>query len=58
MAWKDTVDIPFEKTVRLIVRFDDRPGRWMFHCHVLDHAEGGLMGTVDVGVVPTQHVHP
>jgi FtsP/CotA-like multicopper oxidase with cupredoxin domain len=57
MAWKDTVNIPFEKTVRLIVRFDDRPGRWMFHCHILDHAEGGLMGTVDVGAVHTQHVH-
>ena len=21
----------------------------MFHCHVLDHADGGLMGTVEVG---------
>jgi hypothetical protein len=21
----------------------------MFHCHILDHAEGGLMGTVQVG---------
>jgi Multicopper oxidase len=21
----------------------------MFHCHILDHAEGGLMGTVLVG---------
>jgi hypothetical protein len=30
----------------------------MFHCHILDHAEGGLMGTVNVGNVPTtQHTH-
>jgi FtsP/CotA-like multicopper oxidase with cupredoxin domain len=52
MAWKDTVDIPFERTVRLIVRFDDRDGvagAWMLHCHILDHAEGGLMGVVQVG---------
>jgi FtsP/CotA-like multicopper oxidase with cupredoxin domain len=52
LAWKDTVDIPFEKTVRLLVRFDDRDGvagRWMIHCHILDHAEAGLMSTVDVG---------
>jgi hypothetical protein len=21
----------------------------MFHCHILDHADGGLMGTVLVG---------
>jgi FtsP/CotA-like multicopper oxidase with cupredoxin domain len=52
LAWKDTVDIPFEKTVRLAVRFDDREGvtgAWMLHCHILDHAEGGLMGVVQVG---------
>ena len=61
MAWKDTVDIPFEKTVRLIVRFDDREGvvgSWMVHCHILDHAEGGLMGVVEVGdVQSTPHAH-
>jgi FtsP/CotA-like multicopper oxidase with cupredoxin domain len=51
LAWKDTVDIPFEKAVRLAVRFDDREGvtgSWMLHCHVLDHAEAGLMGVVQV----------
>jgi FtsP/CotA-like multicopper oxidase with cupredoxin domain len=54
LAWKDTVDIPAERTVRLIVRFDDREGvegSWMLHCHILDHAEGGLMGMVEVGDV-------
>jgi FtsP/CotA-like multicopper oxidase with cupredoxin domain len=49
VAWKDTVNVPFEQTTRLIVRFDDRPGMWMFHCHILDHADGGLMGMVEVG---------
>ena len=60
LAWKDTVDVPFEQTVRLLVRFDDRAGLWMYHCHILDHADGGLMGTVAVGVpatVPSAHVH-
>ncbi len=50
LAWKDTVDVPFEQTVRIAVRFDERPGSWMYHCHILDHADGGLMGMVDVGV--------
>lgn len=52
LAWKDTVDVPFERTVRLAVRFDDREGvrgAWMVHCHILDHAEAGLMGVVQVG---------
>jgi FtsP/CotA-like multicopper oxidase with cupredoxin domain len=58
MEWKDTINIPMEKTAYVLVRFDERPGEWMFHCHILDHAEGGLMGTVNVGNVPTtQHTH-
>jgi FtsP/CotA-like multicopper oxidase with cupredoxin domain len=58
LAWKDTVNVPFKQTVRVAVRFDDRPGNWMYHCHILDHADGGLMGTVTVGDVPAvPHQH-
>ncbi len=58
LAWKDTVNVPMKATVRLLVTFDERPGEWMFHCHILDHADGGLMGTVNVGAVPASgHVH-
>ena len=58
LAWKDTVNVPMNKTVRLLVDFDERPGQWMFHCHILDHADGGLMGTVMVGEgTPKPHVH-
>jgi hypothetical protein len=46
-------------TARFLVTFDERPGTWMMHCHILDHAEGGLMGTVQVGDGPaTEHAHP
>lgn len=48
LAWKDTVDVPFDQTVRVAVRFDDRPGMWMYHCHILDHADIGLMGMLEV----------
>lgn len=58
LAWKDTVNVPFEETVKLVVRYDERQGSWMFHCHVLDHADGGLMGWVDVGTPsPAHHRH-
>jgi FtsP/CotA-like multicopper oxidase with cupredoxin domain len=30
------------------VKFDERPGMWMFHCHILDHAEVGMMGHIHV----------
>ncbi len=55
LAWKDTVNVPLEKSLRVIVRFDEREGSWMYHCHILDHADGGLMGWVEVG---TATAHP
>ena len=58
LARKDTVNIPMKTTMRLLVSFDERPGQWMFHCHILDHADGGLMGTVMVGDgAPKSHSH-
>jgi len=55
LEWKDTVNVPLEQTVRVVVKFEDRPGSWMFHCHILDHADGGLMGMVDLGVPHVEH---
>ncbi|MOA15884.1 Multicopper oxidase mco [compost metagenome] len=26
----------------------DNPGTWMFHCHVIDHMETGLMAAIEV----------
>ncbi len=26
----------------------DNPGKWMFHCHILEHQETGMMGYLDV----------
>ena len=47
-SWKDTVNVPKHETVRFIVRFDDYPGKWMYHCHILDHEENGMMGILEV----------
>jgi FtsP/CotA-like multicopper oxidase with cupredoxin domain len=58
LAWKDTVDVPLGQTVRFVVRFDDRIGSWMYHCHILDHADGGLMGMVHLGGESRSGHHP
>jgi bilirubin oxidase len=47
-SWKDMVNVPKHETVRLIVRYDDYPGKWMFHCHILDHEDHGMMGILEV----------
>lgn len=53
--WKDTINIPKKETRKLIVRYDDRPGMWMFHCHILDHAELGMMSMLDLMRSGTTH---
>ncbi len=40
---KDVVLVPGMETVELRARLDN-PGRWMAHCHILEHAELGMMG--------------
>ena len=47
LAWKDTMNVPLETTRSFAVRLGD-PGRWMFHCHILEHAERGMMGELEV----------
>jgi bilirubin oxidase len=44
VSWKDSVNVPKHGKVRVAVRFEDFPGRWMFHCHILDHEDMGMMG--------------
>lgn len=46
--WRDTINVRSRTKVELAIFFDDRPGAWMFHCHILDHAELGMMGMVHV----------
>lgn len=47
-AWRDTINIPADQTVVFRVRLEDHPGIWMFHCHILEHAERGMMGELVV----------
>jgi FtsP/CotA-like multicopper oxidase with cupredoxin domain len=47
-SWKDTVNVPRHSSVRFIVRFDNHPGKWMFHCHILTHEDSGMMGVLEV----------
>jgi FtsP/CotA-like multicopper oxidase with cupredoxin domain len=44
---KDVVLIPPSGTVK-IKAYIDNPGHWMAHCHILEHAEMGMMGEVMV----------
>ena len=53
--WKDTVDVPAESSLRIAIDFDERPGMWMYHCHILDHADSGMMGHLWVAEEGDEH---
>ena len=43
LSWEDTVNVPARGRVRIAWMPDDRPGEWMYHCHILEHHAGGMM---------------
>ncbi len=45
--WRDTVLIYPGETAELAF-VAEHPGSWMFHCHILEHQAGGMMGFVNV----------
>lgn len=46
-TWEDTWNVGIYDTVRLRL-IPDNPGDWMLHCHILPHAEGGMMSVLTV----------
>lgn len=46
-ALKDTINVASGETVRILLR-QDLPGPRMYHCHILEHEQLGMMGVVDV----------
>ena len=50
-AWRsleDVINVPPKATVRIAWYPDDRPGMWMYHCHILAHHAAGMMAHFEV----------
>ena len=47
-GWKDTLDLRRGETAEIIARFTGYPGRYVFHCHNLEHEDMAMMGNVQV----------
>ncbi len=45
--WRDTVILDPEGDAE-IAFLADNPGDWMFHCHILQHQQGGMMASIRV----------
>ena len=47
-GWKDTVDVPPGQIARVLARFDGYRGRYVFHCHNLEHEDMMMMANFEV----------
>jgi len=47
-SWEDTTPIPADGEIVIRTRFLDFPGKFVYHCHILDHEDLGMMGVVEV----------
>jgi FtsP/CotA-like multicopper oxidase with cupredoxin domain len=47
-AWKDTVNLTPRSKIKIAWMPDNRPGTWMYHCHILEHHAAGMMANFEV----------
>lgn len=47
-VWQDVVNVPASGRVKVRVAFKDFRGRSVYHCHILDHEDLGMMGVIEV----------
>jgi FtsP/CotA-like multicopper oxidase with cupredoxin domain len=47
-TWQDVVNVPANGRVKVRVAFKDFRGRSVYHCHILDHEDLGMMGSIEV----------
>ncbi|GHD46015.1 hypothetical protein GCM10008097_15570 [Mycetocola manganoxydans] len=45
--WRDVVNVPARGQARVRIAFDDYTGRSVYHCHILDHEDEGMMGVIE-----------
>lgn len=48
IRWQDVVNVPARGRAKVRIAFDDFTGRSVYHCHILDHEDLGMMGVIEV----------
>lgn len=47
-AWRDVVNVRPDEVVRVAVPLRDFTGRTVYHCHIVEHEDRGMMGILEV----------
>jgi len=63
-AWKDTYNLTPRSKIKIAWMPDNRPGTWMYHCHIIEHHAAGMMahfqvvdGSKPYDATPAAHHH-
>jgi FtsP/CotA-like multicopper oxidase with cupredoxin domain len=48
LSWKDTYNLTPRTKIKIAWMPDNRPGTWMYHCHILEHHAAGMMANFEV----------
>jgi spore coat protein A len=48
MGWKDTIQCPPGMVTRIIMRFEGYTGKYLYHCHILEHESNDMMRPFEV----------
>jgi FtsP/CotA-like multicopper oxidase with cupredoxin domain len=48
-GWKDVFHVGAEETLRVALKFTNKEGRYMMHCHHLQHEDNGMMSQFIIG---------
>ena len=47
-TWQNVANVPARSSTVVRIAFDASTGRTVYHCHILDHEDNGMMGVIDV----------
>jgi FtsP/CotA-like multicopper oxidase with cupredoxin domain len=47
-GWRDTINLVPGERVEILIPFRDFAGRSVFHCHIAEHGDAGMMGIIQV----------
>jgi spore coat protein A len=48
MGWKDTVQCPPGMITRIVTKFEGYTGKYLYHCHILEHESNDMMRPFEV----------
>ncbi|QNI33203.1 multicopper oxidase domain-containing protein [Alloacidobacterium dinghuense] len=47
-GWKDTAVVNPKEILTILIRFDGYTGRYVYHCHMLEHEDNDMMRPYEV----------